>query len=256
MARSERAKELAARQKAEAKAMRAAKRNSDNPRDWGTIKQIRESYRLTRQVDPKLNLWLIGTWLLVTAAVTGLGLAFRTQWYWALPMGILMGITAALLLLTQRTKKGTYTRYKGQPGAGEVPLSMLNKKKWTVNPAITITPQQDCIHRVVGAPGVILMGDGNPARLKNALASEARRHQQVLYGINVETFQMGDGEGEVPMEKVAGYIKRLPKAFDEVQLEEVESRLKALDAMKQRVPLPKGPMPTSTKGARKAMRGR
>ena len=43
---------------------------------------------------------------------------------------------------------------------------------------------------------------------------------------------------------------------DEVQLEEVESRLKALDAMKQRVPLPKGPMPTSTKGARKAMRGR
>ncbi|MGI5950977.1 MAG: DUF4191 domain-containing protein [Brooklawnia sp.] len=256
MARSERAKELAARQKAEAKAMRAAKRNSDNPRDWGTIKQIRESYRLTKQVDPKLNLWLIGTWLLVTAAVTGLGLAFRTQWYWALPMGILMGITAALLLLTQRTKKGTYTRYKGQPGAGEVPLSMLNKKKWTVQPAITVTRQQDCIHRVVGAAGVVLVGDGSAARLKQPLASETRRHQQVLYGINVETIQMGDEPGQVPMEKLQKHIQGLPKTLDSLQLEEVESRLKALDAMKQRIPLPKGPLPTSTKGARKAMRGR
>lgn len=256
MARSERAKELAARQKAEAKAMRAAKRNSDNPRDWGTFKQIRESYRLTKQVDPKLNLWLIGTWLLVTAAVTGLGLAFSTQWYWALPMGILMGITAALLLLTRRTKKGTYTRYKGQPGAGEVPLSMLNKKKWTVQPAITVTRQQDCIHRVVGAPGVVLVGDGNAGRLKQPLANETRRHQQVLYGINVETIQMGDGPDQVPMERLQKHIQGLPKTLDSLQLEEVESRLKALDAMKQRIPLPKGPLPTSTKGARKAMRGR
>lgn len=256
MARSERAKELAAKQKAEAKALREAKRNSDNPRDWNTLKQIRESYRLTKQVDPKLPFMLAGAWLAVTLVGLGVGLALGSRWWLGLAMGATLGLSAALFLLTVRTKKATYTRYKGTPGAGEVPLSMLNKKKWTVNPAITITRQQDCIHRVVGAPGVILMGDGNPARLKNALASEARRHQQVLYGINVETFQMGDGEGEVPMEKVAGYIKRLPKAFDEVQLEEVESRLKALDAMKQRVPLPKGPMPTSTKGARKAMRGR
>ena len=44
MARSERAKELAAKQKAEAKALREANRNSDNARDWGSWKQIRESF--------------------------------------------------------------------------------------------------------------------------------------------------------------------------------------------------------------------
>ena len=51
-------------------------------------------------------------------------------------------------------------------------------------------------------------------------------------------------------------IEKLPKTLDAVQIEEVKGRLKALDAMKSRVPLPKGPLPTSMKGSRKAMRGR
>ena len=33
-------------------------------------------------------------------------------------------------------------------------------------------------------------------------------------------------------------------------------RLKALDAMRPQIPIPKGPMPTSMKQARQAMRGR
>lgn len=256
MAKSERARELAEKQKAEAKALRAAKRNSDNPRDWGTLKQIRESYRLTKQVDPQLPWLLLGAWLLVSLAGLGIALAIGASWWMGLLTGIALGMSAALLILTMRTKKGTYTRYKGQPGAGEVPLSMLNKKKWTVQPAITVTRQQDCIHRVVGPAGVVLLGDGDGGRLKQTLANDAKRHQQVLYGIDVHAIQMGDGEGQVPMEKVAKYIKSLPKTLDSVQAEEVQSRLKALDAMKSRIPIPKGPLPTSTKGARKAMRGR
>ena len=55
---------------------------------------------------------------------------------------------------------------------------------------------------------------------------------------------------------VQKHIEKLPKTIDAVQIEEVKGRLKALDAMKSRVPLPKGPLPTSMKGSRKAMRGR
>jgi hypothetical protein len=36
----------------------------------------------------------------------------------------------------------------------------------------------------------------------------------------------------------------------------VLARLKALDATRSNIPLPKGPMPTSLKGARQNMRGR
>ena len=258
MARSERAKELAAQQKAEAKALREKKRNSDNPRDWSTWKQIRESFKLTREVDPQLPWWMGGAWLGITVLGLILGIAFGGDngWIFGLVGGALFGFTGALYMLTHRTKKGTYTRYKGTPGAGEVPLSMLNKKKWVVQPAIAVTRQSDCIHRVVGAAGLILVGDGDPARLKPMLATEAKRHQQVLYGVEVVPLQMGDGEGQVPMEKLQKHIEKLPAKLDALQIEEVKGRLKALDAMKPRVPVPKGPLPTSTKGARKAMRGR
>lgn len=260
MARSERAKELAAKQKAEAKAMREQKRNSNDPRDWGTLKQIRESFKLTHQVDPQLPYWLAGSWLAVTLLGLILGLVLgrpgHNDWIWGLVLGALFGVTAALFMLTHRTRKGTYARYQGTPGAGEVPLNMLNKKKWTSQPAIAITRQQDCIHRVVGAPGVVLVGDGDPARLKPLMNSEVKRHQQVLYGIEVHTVQMGDGPDQVPMAKIQRHIERLPKKLDATEIDEVKSRLKALDAMKSRIPLPKGPLPTNTRGARKAMRGR
>lgn len=260
MARSERAKELAAEQKAEAKALREKKRNSDNPRDWGTWKQLRESFRLTHEVDPQLPWWLAGTWLTVAILGLVLGLVLgrpgSLDWLFGLVGGVLFGMTAAMFVLTQRTKRGTYTRYKGTPGAGEVPLSMLNKKKWTTQAAIAVNRQQDCIHRVIGETGLILVGDGDPVRLKPLMATELKRHQQVLYGIHVEAIQMGDEPGQVPMEKLQKHIEKLPKTLDAVEIEEVKGRLKALDAMKSRVPIPKGPLPNSTKGARRAMRGR
>ena len=133
---------------------------------------------------------------------------------------------------------------------------MLNKKKWTVQPAIVVTRQQDCIHRVVGAPGVVLVGDGDPGRLKSLLNTETKRHQQVLYGIEVHTAVMGEGEGQVPMDKLQKYVEKLPAKLDSIEIAEVQSRLKALDAMKSRIPVPKGPLPTNMKGSRKAMRGR
>ena len=52
---SERAKELAAKQKAELKALKEAKKNSTNPADWGRWRQLRETYphhRRARQAAP------------------------------------------------------------------------------------------------------------------------------------------------------------------------------------------------------------
>ena len=88
------------------------------------------------------------------------------------------------------------------------------------------------------------------------MAEEKHRHEQVAYGVPVITMIMGEGKDQIPLEQLDKKIKKLPKTLDDARVNEVRSRLKALDAMRPRLPIPKGPMPTSMKGSRNAMRGR
>ena len=61
--------------------------------------------------------------------------------------------------------------------------------------------------------------------------------------------------GGAPLDKLADHLKKMPKSLKPVQLTEVKQRLRALDAVRPKVPLPRGPMP-SPKGLNRAMRGR
>ena len=109
------------------------------------------------------------------------------------------------------------------------------------------------MHRTVGPGGLILIGDGEPGRLKPMLASEKKKHDQILYGVQAQVIQMGNGAGQVPLSKLTDHIKKLPKQLTDSQIQETRQRLKSLDAMRPKMPIPKGPM--NMKGARKAMRG-
>lgn len=258
---NERAKALAAQQREERKALRAKKRNSDNPRDWGTMRQLREAWKMTYEHDKKLPLYVFGAWGLVIvvsvilAAILVATTGAKTWWIWGPIFGVLMGMSAAMWVFTVRMKKATYVKYEGQPGAGEVALSMLNKKKYTYTAAIAFNRSQDVIHRVIGPCGLVLIGDGHSARTKQLLNNERRRHAAIGYNIEVQTLMIGDGDGEIPLDQLAKHIQRMPKTLDKVQIDDLKSRLKALDAVKQRLPIPKGPMP-SPKGMRRALRGR
>ena len=63
----------------------------------------------------------------------------------------------------------------------------------------------------------------------------------------------------MPLDKLADHIRKLPKSLRPNQITDLKQRLRALDAVRPTVPVPKGPMPTNprqVKGARQAMRGR
>lgn len=51
-------------------------------------------------------------------------------------------------------------------------------------------------------------------------------------------------------------MTKLGKKVKPAQITDVLARLRALDATRPNVPLPKGPIPTNLKGARQNMRGR
>jgi hypothetical protein len=233
-------------------------RGGTDPSQLGRFRQIIVAYQRTHEYDKALPFLLIGCFVLPIALGVVAGLLFRSVMVSAIILGLMVGLLLAMLMLVRRTKAATYRRYAGQAGSAEVALSML-PKKWVSTPAIAANRQLDAIHRALGPGGLILIGEGEPGRLKNLLASEARKHEKVAYGVTVKTIIMGNKPGQVPLEKLADHIRKLPKVLEPNQITEIKSRLNALDKARPQLPVPKGPMPTNPRqirGAKQAMRGR
>ena len=162
---------------------------------------------------------------------------------------------ATMIVFGKRAEKSMYQQAEGQLGAGAGALQML-RNRWEVKPAVAFTKQQDVIHRVVGRPGVVLVGEGQHARVRNLLGSEVKKHQRIVgEGVPITTMIVGRGEGEVPLPDLVKRVKKLKKAIKPAQQTDVLYKIKALDAMRPAAPMPRGPIPTSMKGARKMMRG-
>ncbi|MFT3862072.1 DUF4191 domain-containing protein [Micropruina sp.] len=251
---SEKAKALAQQQKAERKAEKLRKKNSDDPRDWGRVRQIIEAYKRTSELDPQLKWWTLVAVAGPILLFVGIGVWLQPWWLWLIT-GLLVALVACLYVLTWRVKKANFKRYEGQAGSSEVAFQLLNKRKFTYEIGITATRQMDVVHRVLGAPGIVLVGEGNPSRTRALLATETKKHEQVAYGVPVTSVLVGKDQGQVSLDALQKHIEKLPKSLQPHQLTEVKQRLKALDAMRPKIPVPRGPMP-STKGINRAMRGR
>jgi hypothetical protein len=251
---SERAKQLAVEQKAQKNAEKLRRKNSTDPKDWGQVRQIFEVYKVTTANDKKANLLMAGALVACVVVFTVIGI-FIKPWWLFMAFGFMFGVLAAMSVLTWRAKNATYKRYEGQKGSAEIAISMLSKE-WVKSPVITANRQLDIVHRVVGPGGIVLIGEGDPGRVRAMLATEAKKHEQVKYGVKVTTLVMGDRDNQVPLEKIADHIKKLPKVIKTAEITDISNRLRALDSMRPKIPIPKGPMPTSAKGARAAVRGR
>jgi hypothetical protein len=251
------AKEAAAQAKVAKRAEKARRKASTDPADMGRLKQIGRAYQVTHEYDKQLPYLLLGAFLVPVIVFWALHYAWDHPIYLTL-LGVMFGILAAMIVLVQRAKKATFKRYAGQAGSAEVALQML-PKQWVSSPVIAATRQQDAVHRTLGPGGLVLIGEGEPGRLRQLLAGEVKKHQRVAYGVNVTTIVMGEKDGQVPLSKLAEHIKKLPKTLQPNQITDIRQRLRALDAVRPTMPVPRGPMPTSprqAKGSRQAMRGR
>jgi len=244
-------------QRAAKKVERARRKASTDPADMGRLRQIRRAYELTHEFDRQLPYLLLGAFLLPVVVALVIGLLTGHVIY-ALVFGLLVGLLLAMLMLVRRAKAATFKRYAGQAGSAEVALQML-PKQWLSSPVIAATRNRDVVHRTIGPGGLVLIGEGEPGRVRQLLTSEVRKHERVAYGVSVHTIVMGDKEGQVPLSRLADHIRKLPKTLQPHQVTDVRARLRALDAVRPPVPVPKGPVPGSARqarGSRQAMRGR
>lgn len=219
----------------------------------GTIRRIISAYRLTKQHDTKVG-WICLAWALPVGLVFG-----ALFWFLLHPIaGIVVGVPATiftwLIVFGRRAEKAAYAQVEGQPGAAAAALGVL-RRGWKVQPAVAVTKNQDLVHRVVGRPGVILVGEGNINRVRNLLAVEKKKHARVVGEVPIyDVVCAEEGEDTVPVKRLSKHVMKLPRNITPSDVTDVLQRLKALDAMRPQVPMPKGPMPTSMRQARQAMR--
>ncbi len=243
--------------KAAKRTEKARRKASNDPADMGRFRQIAQAYKVTHEHDRALPFLLLAAFLIPVVVGVVVGLLWDHLVYLIL-MGIMVGLLLSMIVLVRRAKAATYKRYAGQTGSAEVALSML-PKQWVSSPVVAATRQQDVVHRTLGPGGVVLIGEGEPGRVRQLLAGEARKHERVAYGVTVTTMVMGNADNQVPLTKLADRIRKLPKVLAPNQVTDLKQRLRALDAVRPPVAMPKGPMPTSARhvrGARQATRGR
>jgi hypothetical protein len=208
----------------------------------GRFKQIRMVAGLVHRANPKAMPIVIGSGLgiLVILVVIGLltGLAALL-----IPLGVLLGLLVAVVLFGRFAQAAQYSAIEGQPGAAAAVLENM-RGNWTVTPAIAANRNMDVVHRAVGRPGVVLVGEGSPTGLASLLAAEKKRVARVAYEVPIFEFQIGEGEGQVPISKLQRKIMRLPRNLKPAAISDLNHRLKALQPSLQ---APKGPMPRNVR---------
>ncbi len=205
----------------------------------GRFGQIRAAYTMTRRSDPLVGWVTAAAGLLVFAVLLAVGFLVGHPVYLGI-MGFLAGFLVATIVFGRRAEKAAFSQVEGQPGAAAAALNML-RKGWAVTPAVAVSRNQDIVHRAVGRPGVVLIGEGSPSRVQALLVTEKKKVARFVPDIPVYELQAGNDEGQVPLRKLNNKLMKLPRNLTNAQVSEVNRRLKALGTMN--LPIPKGPMP-------------
>lgn len=216
------------------------------------LKQIGMVFSFTAKRD-KWFAPLAAAAVLIPLALTVVAI-MAWGWLW-LPIGILVALLALLIVLNLRSNRAMMSAAEGQPGAAASILENM-RGDWRVTPAISSTTQMDMVHLVLSRAGVILLAEGNPQRVRNLLGQEKRRLAKVIGSAPLYDYQIGQGEGELPLRKLRMTLMRLPRNLSGKDVNALDKRLKALSARPQ---LPKGAIPKNMrppKGAFRQMRGR
>ena len=207
--------------------------------------QLWQAFQIQRKEDKALLPWMIGALVGSIVVFFVVGLIFGIQWF-LLPVGILVGVLLAFIIFGRRVQKSVYAKADGQAGAAAWALDNL-QGAWRVSQAVAGTTQLDAVHRVIGRPGIILVGEGNPGRVKGLLAQEKKRVARLVGDTPIYEFVVGNEEGQIPLSQLQKRLNKLPRNIDTKRMDTIEGRLSALSTKKSGPAMPKGPLPAGAK---------
>jgi hypothetical protein len=226
--------------KAEAKATRKAASKERRSQLW-------QAFQIQRKEDKRLLPYMVGAFVLIVGASAAFGiLSGGFTGYMMIPLGIVLGGLVAFIIFGRRAQKSVFRKAEGQAGAAAWALDNL-RGKWRVTPGVAATGHLDAVHRVIGRPGVILVGEGSATRIKPLLAQEKKRTARLVGDVPIYDIMVGNGDGEVPLGKLDRHLNKLPANITVKQMDSLESRLTALGTKAGPAAMPKGPLPGQAK---------
>ena len=221
--------------------MRIAKRQKR--RD--TWRSMGQAFTLTRRQDPKFLPYLILFSVLAAAAIYLIALLITGSAVIGIPFAVFALLIVAMLVFSRRAQTAMYSQAEGQPGAAGWLLQQQLKGDWRLTQGVAGTASMDAVHRLVGRPGIVLIGEGAPHRVRGLIAQEKKKIARVAGDTPIYDVTVGTGEGDVRLGKLNRYLVKLPSNLSKGEVSTLEKRLAALGG--PRAPLPKGPMPQGAK---------
>ncbi len=205
--------------------------------------QIKETYKFASNEISFLALRLLAVFAVVFGIIFAIGIALDLKLF----LGILAFGTALLattFFFGKIAEKAAYSSIAGQVGAAASVLNAI-RGSWFVTPAVGVDKNQNMVHRVVGRPGIILVGEGS--RPGVLLAEQRKAHARYAQGVPIHEIVVDDVD--VTITNLQKTVKKLGKALRPAEVTQVRNRLKALP--QTALPIPKGPLPQSRKMPRR-----
>jgi hypothetical protein len=205
--------------------------------------QIKETYKFASNEISFLALRLLGVFAVVFGIVFAIGVAIdQTVFFGIFAFGT--GLLATTFFFGKIAENAAYSSIAGQVGAAASVLNAI-RGAWFVTPAVGVDKNQNMVHRVVGRPGIILVGEGS--RPGPLLAEQRKAHARYAQGVPIHEMIVDDVD--VTISNLQKKIKKLGKSLRPAEVTQVRNRLKALP--QTALPIPKGPLPQNRKMPRR-----
>ena len=212
------------------------------------LKQIGQVFSFTAKQD-KWFVPLLVAAVLIPLALTAVTVLLGFGYVWV-PIGVMVALLAALIVLNLRSNAAMMNAAEGQPGAAASIMENM-RGDWRVRAAASSTTQFDMVHIVIGRPGVILLGEGQPQRVRSLMSQEKRRLSKVIGNAPLYDYVIGTDEGQLPIRKLRTTVMKLPRNLTGKDVNALDKRLAALMARPQ---MPKGAIPKNMRPSKGAFR--
>lgn len=218
----------------------------------GRIAQIRQTYTLTKKSDPNIGWILLGISVgvlavfVIAALLLPLGTFTRVL---VIVLGVSVALLAASFVFGRRAERSAYAQIAGQPGAAAAVLNSL-RGGWFTTPAVAVTKNEDLVHMCIGRPGVVLVGEGSPTRVRHLMANQRKKTERWAPDTPITEIIVGEGNDQVPLPKLQRAMAKLPRVMRPAEVTELRRRLEAAVKAGNQVPIPKGPVPKNARAAR------